>query len=128
MNLALALALNPSHYKDNKIGGRECIEITHRMGFAAGNATKYLWRAGHKPGEDALKDLGKALRYLEFLIDKHERTWIDGRKPAWFPEWELEVTRTKSNAILLSTINLLSIGLYRLAHDELTDHIKEISA
>lgn len=125
MNLAVALALNPPHYKDNRIGGRECIEVTHYMGFAAGSVTKYMWRAGSKPGEDALKDLSKASRYLEFLVERHVHAWIGGLPPAWYDEWQTEVVPTRQNLLLLSTINLMSCGLHRQAHAELTDYIKE---
>src|SRR5690606_8142932 len=72
---------DPSHYRDNKIAGRECIEITHHMTFSAGNVAKYLWRAGFKAGESAQKDLDKALRYLEFLIDQHQPAWAYARVP-----------------------------------------------
>ena len=116
---------DPSHYKDRLVAGRECIELTHRMSFSAGSVTKYLWRAGFKAGEPAQKDLDKALRYLEFLIEDHESTWVHAQPPGWFREWRLDAKRELGDHILLSTIDLLHFGLFRQAHVELSDYIKE---
>jgi hypothetical protein len=35
------------------------------MTFNLGNATKYLWRAGLKPGVSDIEDLQKAIWYIE---------------------------------------------------------------
>jgi hypothetical protein len=43
--------------------GIECIEITRWFSFSAGNAIKYLWRAGLKGS--AVQDLNKALWYID---------------------------------------------------------------
>jgi len=51
---------HPKHYTSHP-SGVECIEITEHMTFCAGNAVKYLWRAGLKG--DALEDLEKAAWY-----------------------------------------------------------------
>lgn len=112
-------AINPSHYKDKKIGGRECIELTHLMTFSAGNCVKYLWRAGDKPGEAAEKDISKALRYLEFLIDSHERTWTSHFAPDWYVIWKLRAERG-GHEFLVDIIDLMTFGLYRQAHEELS--------
>ena len=57
--------INPSHYQDTPpnsgIRG-ECIDYAERLGFAAGNAFKYAWRAGRKG--DMRQDLEKAAWYL----------------------------------------------------------------
>ena len=116
---------NPSYYRDNKVAGRECIELTHRMSFSAGSVTKYLWRAGRKPGEAAEKDYRKALWYLNRLATSHESTWVHGRAPGWFREWRLDAKRELGDHVLLSTIDLLEFTLYRQAHLELADYIKE---
>lgn len=58
--------INPLHYKGGPLEG-ECIDYSRLMGFAQGNAFKYVWRAGHKG--DMEVDLEKALWYLE---DLHE--------------------------------------------------------
>lgn len=59
---------HPSHYT---FGSVECIDgIRSALGedgfkaFCRGNAIKYLWRAGHKDGEPAEKDLKKANWYI----------------------------------------------------------------
>ena len=45
--------------------GIECIEITRHMNFNLGNAMKYIWRNGLKPGVDPKDDLRKAIWYLQ---------------------------------------------------------------
>lgn len=45
--------------------GIECIEITRHMNFNCGNAVKYVWRNGIKPGANAITDLEKAIWYLQ---------------------------------------------------------------
>jgi hypothetical protein len=43
------------------------------LGFALGNAVKYISRAGRKPGNDALTDLRKAAFYLAREIARLSR-------------------------------------------------------
>ncbi len=62
---------HPDHYTSHP-SGVECIEITKHMGFCLGNAFKYIWRADLK--EDTIKDLRKAIQYIEFEIEKREQT------------------------------------------------------
>lgn len=52
---------HPAHYRGHP-SGIECIEIVREMSFCAGNAIKYIWRAGLKG--DAIEDLEKAMWYL----------------------------------------------------------------
>jgi hypothetical protein len=40
------------------------------MNFCLGNAMKYLWRAGKKPGSSAVVDLEKARWYIEREIQR----------------------------------------------------------
>lgn len=61
---------HPSHYNQ---GGVECIDALKSClglegfrGFCAGNAIKYLWRAGHKG--DAKTDIKKASWYVDELL------------------------------------------------------------
>jgi len=54
---------HPAHYNQHP-SGVEAIDIIEHMSFNVGNAIKYLWRAGLKPGEATLKDIDKALWYL----------------------------------------------------------------
>lgn len=56
----------PSHYTSHP-SGVECIQITEHMGFNMGNALKYIWRADLK--EDAIKDMRKAMWYIQREID-----------------------------------------------------------
>lgn len=68
---------HPSHYTSHP-SGIECIQITEHMTFCAGNAIKYLWRAGLKgsdtEGTDALakhvEDLRKAAWYATREADR----------------------------------------------------------
>ena len=45
----------------------ECIDITRHMGFLAGNAIKYLWRADHKGNRK--QDLMKARAYIDRMLE-----------------------------------------------------------
>jgi hypothetical protein len=69
---------HPSHYT-NHPSGVECIQIAQHHNFNIGNVIKYVWRAGLKEGSSEVKDLRKAIQYLEFEIARIEgeraRTW-----------------------------------------------------
>lgn len=59
---------HPSHYTASSAGFKvECIELTLLMGFAPGNATKYVWR--HLDKGTPLKDLRKAEQYVEWCLE-----------------------------------------------------------
>jgi len=69
---------HPRHYTSHP-SGVECITIVEHMTFCAGNAMKYLWRAGLK-GNDAadarakhVEDLKKAAWYIAREIERLER-------------------------------------------------------
>jgi len=61
---------HPNHYCSHS-SGIECIEVTRHMNFCLGSATKYIWRVDLK--EDTIKDLGKAVKFLEFEIETIEK-------------------------------------------------------
>lgn len=61
---------HPPHYTQHP-SGIECIEVVKHMGFCLGNVVKYCWRADLKG--DAIEDLEKAKRYLEYEIEKRKR-------------------------------------------------------
>jgi hypothetical protein len=63
---------HPKHYTTHP-SGVECIQITEHMGFNLGNAMKYLWRAGLKDGEDELKDLKKAIWYINRELERRSK-------------------------------------------------------
>jgi len=71
----------PEHYNSHP-SGVECITVAEHMTFCAGNAIKYLWRAGLK-GNDVnhVEDLRKAAWYCEREAQRLER----GIDP--IPEW-----------------------------------------
>ena len=60
---------HPTHYTTHP-SGVECIEVTEHMNFCIGNAVKYLWRAGLKDGNPSVKDLRKAIWYIEREIKR----------------------------------------------------------
>ena len=56
---------HPSHYTSHP-SGVECIDVVEHLTFNAGNAIKYLWRAGLKGGEASrADDLEKAKWYVD---------------------------------------------------------------
>jgi hypothetical protein len=66
---------HPSHYGGDVV--HEHIKCITAWGidndYRLGQATKYICRAGKKPGADALEDLKKALWYLQSKIEKLEK-------------------------------------------------------
>ena len=63
---------HPPHYTTHP-SGIECIQVTEHMNFCLGNAIKYLWRAGLKEGEDELKDLKKAVWYINREMERRSK-------------------------------------------------------
>lgn len=61
---------HPEHYNRNP-EGIECIQVVQHLNFNLGNAVKYIWRAFYKG--KYVEDLKKAIKYLEFEIDRYER-------------------------------------------------------
>ncbi len=55
---------HPEYYGKDKIEAIDFIEA-HGLNFSLGNAVKYIVRAGHKPGEDIITAISKAIWYLE---------------------------------------------------------------
>lgn len=70
---------HPAHYGGDTV--YEVIKVLEawRLGFHAGNAVKYLARAGRKPGVPAAEDLRKARWYVDRLL---------GLEPAEDPAYE----------------------------------------
>tara|TARA_R110000803_G_scaffold89790_3_gene157074 strand:+ start:25 stop:255 length:231 start_codon:yes stop_codon:yes gene_type:complete len=64
-------SINPNHYRSHP-SEVECIEITEHMGFCLGNATKYIWRADLKHGDNGIEDLTKAKWYIEREIARRK--------------------------------------------------------
>ena len=66
--------VNPDHYQGFS-NGAEVIDITENLTFSAGNAVKYLSRAGRIDGQNKgaiLEDLRKAAWYVAREIDRIE--------------------------------------------------------
>ena len=60
-------AINPTHYRGFS-NGAQPVDIAEHLSFNAGNAVKYLSRAGRKG--DALEDLKKARWYIDREITR----------------------------------------------------------
>lgn len=71
---------HPAHYNDHP-SGIECIDVIEWFTFNIGSATKYLWRAGLKPGVDAVTDLKKSVWYIEREIERLEKMGRTDEKP-----------------------------------------------
>lgn len=68
---------HPAHYNQGDIEHCELVEDQgHASGYYFGQVTKYLFRAGFKPGEAQLKDLDKAHWYLARWVawQRHGKT------------------------------------------------------
>lgn len=55
---------HPRHYNSHP-AGVEAIDVIEHFPHNVGAAMKYLWRAGLKPGTDAITDIRKAAWYCE---------------------------------------------------------------
>lgn len=62
---------SPPHYLTDS--GIEAIDVIEAfdLPYHLGNVAKYVLRAGKKPGEEAIRDLKKAVWYLERYIEKN---------------------------------------------------------
>jgi hypothetical protein len=64
-----SLVEHPQHYCYGKV---ELIDLIENLPFSRGCIIKYVYRAGHKESEPELKDLKKALWYLQREIARLE--------------------------------------------------------
>ena len=62
----------PKHYQGDGMAAIDVIRA-YDLNFALGNVIKYTLRAGRKPDEDAVKDLEKAVWYLQNELDAARR-------------------------------------------------------
>jgi hypothetical protein len=61
----------PKHYNSHP-KGYECWDVVGPFGYFIGNAMKYLWRQGLKPGVENIQDLRKAIAFIEKEIKNME--------------------------------------------------------
>ena len=61
--------VSPSHYVDGRRYEPKDVIRDWGLNFNLGNAVKYIARNGRKDGESAVKDLRKAVTYINFEID-----------------------------------------------------------
>jgi Protein of unknwon function (DUF3310) len=69
---------HPKHYNSHP-SGVECITVVEHMTFNAGNAVKYLWRAGLKDATPAILDLEKARWYIDREIQRVKQQQPDSQ-------------------------------------------------
>lgn len=77
--MLMSETIRPDHYKGD--GKYECIDVIEDLCNTSKNdkftdynrfqAFKYVWRAGNK--DDVVKDLKKAITFLQFAIDHEEK-------------------------------------------------------
>ena len=62
----------PEHYQG---AGMSVIEViqAYRLNFELGNVIKYILRAGKKPDEDVIRELEKAMWYLQAEIARRRK-------------------------------------------------------
>lgn len=60
--------VHPQHY-NNLPNGIECWDVIEHFPTNIGSSIKYLWRAGRKPGQSAVKDLKKSIQWAQRQID-----------------------------------------------------------
>lgn len=65
----------------------ECYKVAQEFTYNLGNALTYIWRAGRKPENTAVRDLEKAVDHLRFEIERLRGLDADRNKPysASFP-------------------------------------------
>ena len=64
---------HPPHYADGWSNGAEVIDLTEHLSFCAGNAVKYVCRAGRKDPDKHIEDLEKARWYIDREIARVKR-------------------------------------------------------
>ena len=65
--------IHPDYYAPVAAGAvADPLDFIRACRFSIGSALKYLWRAGKKPGESEIDDLGKADFYLKDALDHGE--------------------------------------------------------
>ena len=67
------LVNHPYHYQFSR-PAYEMADITISLPHSIGSAMEYLYRAGRKPGNDAIQDLQKAIWWIQREIAELEQT------------------------------------------------------
>lgn len=70
--------VNPEHYKGDYV--MRVIE-DFQLDFLDGQVVKYILRSGNKPGEPSVRDLEKALWYLQRKIANEKAKPTGGNSP-----------------------------------------------
>lgn len=118
--------VRPAHYTQGS--KYEVINVIEHMGlsFSAGNALKYLARAGKKPGEDLAAELRKAEWYLRREIDHgaipgldyvgvHASQWVE-----ILGAWEIRTPSHRADALTAIFSLQFEIAL-RAVQNEIAD-------
>ena len=65
---------HPSHYGGDNVYEHHKVVVAWGLDYYLGNATKYLCRAGKKPGAETVQDLEKAIWYIKAEIEHIKAT------------------------------------------------------
>lgn len=112
---------HPPHYTSHP-SGIECIDVTERLDFCAGNAVKYLWRADDKGrrGEDIKKAIWYLERYINnFAINAHYQMGRDDTMLARYAERLLQHGGWNSAPIcniIMAAVNGYGPGIQTAIH------------
>lgn len=122
--MVIDLVNHPPHYSANRIGGLECIEVTRHFMFSAGNAIKYVWRAGYKL--DDMQDLDKAVFYLNDVKDTEPVVGTTAKEVASYLD-SLDNLDNREK-LVVGVVTALADKMYNRASDnivQLRNYIKE---
>jgi hypothetical protein len=79
LKVAFEAINHPAHYNAGIIEHCEMVEDQgHAAGYYFGQVTKYLFRAGRKPGTESIQDLQKAAWYMNRWV-----AWCQHGKKIW---------------------------------------------
>lgn len=102
---------HPSHYTRHPAFDIEAIEVTRQLGFARGNAIKYLWRAGRK--DDTRQDVEKAIWYITDAVeheDEHGIGLVDTVTERYLSRAMMKSDLDRATATAVSAIVQIATG------------------
>lgn len=77
---------NPEHYGGSSLYEHVRVVAAWDLSYELGCATKYICRAGKKPGSSRVQDLEKAIRYIQLEIRRIHETGVGEQQEIAIPE------------------------------------------